>query len=188
MGFAADLKRLCEAAGDKAELVVRGASLELGKQMVEKSPVGNPSLWEDNAKLMAARTSYAESAVAYNEANPGKRRMGTSRRTLDKKFPMSSGKGYTGGRFKNNWMTSIGAMDTSTVDAVDPAGARSMGMLKEKLAGWKPGQTIWIVNNLPYAKKLEYGHSKQAPSGVVRISVQNYASILASVANKVKGK
>jgi len=29
----------------------------------------------------------------------------------------------------------------------------------------------WIFNNLPYAVPLEYGHSKQAPAGMVRISL-----------------
>jgi hypothetical protein len=31
--------------------------------------------------------------------------------------------------------------------------------------------TIWLMNNLPYAQPLEYGHSSQAPAGMVRISV-----------------
>ncbi len=30
---------------------------------------------------------------------------------------------------------------------------------------------IYIMNNLPYARALEYGHSKQAPAGVVRITL-----------------
>jgi hypothetical protein len=39
MGFAADLQKLCERAGDKAELVVRRTALELQSGMVEASPV-----------------------------------------------------------------------------------------------------------------------------------------------------
>jgi hypothetical protein len=39
MGFAEDLRRLCDRAGDKAELVVRKTALELQSGMVERSPV-----------------------------------------------------------------------------------------------------------------------------------------------------
>ena len=39
MGFAADLNKLCERAGEKAALVVRRAALELQSGMIERSPV-----------------------------------------------------------------------------------------------------------------------------------------------------
>lgn len=39
MGFAANLNKLCERAGDKAALVVRRAALELQSGMIERSPV-----------------------------------------------------------------------------------------------------------------------------------------------------
>lgn len=131
MGFAADLKRLCDAAGDKAELVVRKAALDLGGQMVDRSPVDT-------------------------------------------------------GRFKSNWMTGIGAMDSSTTTAADPSGQPSRTKLQAQVAGWKPGQTIWITNNLPYAYRLEHGYSKQAPGGMVRLAVQNYAQAVAKAAKEVK--
>lgn len=39
MGFAANLNKLCERAGEKAALVVRRAALELQSQMIERTPV-----------------------------------------------------------------------------------------------------------------------------------------------------
>ena len=51
MGFAEDLKKICDRAGDKAELVVRRAALELYGQMIERSPVGNPDLWKSPVYL-----------------------------------------------------------------------------------------------------------------------------------------
>lgn len=131
MGFAADLRALCERAGDKAEMVVRGAALELGGQMVDRSPVDT-------------------------------------------------------GRFKNAWVTSTGVANRSKSAEPDPSGARARAMLNEKIAGWKPGQTIWILNNLPYAKRLEYGWSKQAPGGIVRLSVQNYSVALKKAADAIR--
>ncbi len=35
----------------------------------------------------------------------------------------------------------------------------------------RPGDTIWISNNLPYIVKLEEGHSQQAPQGMVALSI-----------------
>lgn len=132
MGFAADLARLCEAAGDKAELVVRKIALDLGGQMIDRSPVDT-------------------------------------------------------GRFKSNWMTSVGPVDTSITTMAEKSGARSMARMSEKLGGWKAGQTIWIVNNLPYAYRIEYkGWSQQAPSGVVRLAVQNIQQAVAKAAREVK--
>lgn len=131
MGFAADLKRLCDAAGDKAGMVLQRAALDLGGQMLERSPVDT-------------------------------------------------------GRFRNNWMASIGGMDSSTTMQADVSGARSQAQLRQAVAGWKPGQTIWIVNNLPYAYRLEHGYSRQAPGGMVRLAVQNYAEAVAKAARELK--
>ncbi|MNJ81742.1 hypothetical protein D3C77_807050 [compost metagenome] len=40
------------------------------------------------------------------------------------------------------------------------------------------GQTAFIVNNLPYAIPLEYGHSSQAPAGMVRVTLANFQRIV----------
>ena len=37
-------------------------------------------------------------------------------------------------------------------------------------------QPIYIINNLPYIEPLEMGHSKQAPAGMVRLSLAEVAS------------
>lgn len=90
------------------------------------------------------------------------------------------------GRFKNNWVTSTGAPDYSKSADPDRSGAKARAMLNEKIAGWKPGQTIWILNNLSYAKPLEYGHSQQAPSGIVRLTVQNYGEAISKAVALIK--
>lgn len=38
------------------------------------------------------------------------------------------------------------------------------------------GELIYITNNLPYIEALEFGHSKQAPAGMVRLSVAEVAA------------
>lgn len=123
MGFAEDLRKLCDRAGDKAEMVVRKTALELQSGMVEKSPVDT-------------------------------------------------------GRFKGNWNCGIGVMNTATDSGEDKTGAGAVGRTQTVLDGWKPGQTIWLTNNLPYARRLEYGWSDQAPGGMVRLTVQDYSQAL----------
>lgn len=79
-------------------------------------------------------------------------------------------KGYVGGRLRANWMPSLDAPDLTTIDIIDPSGAVPITALKTVLDGYA-GQDIYIMNNLPYAVPVEYGHSSQAPAGMVRISV-----------------
>lgn len=46
---------------------------------------------------------------------------------------------------------------------------------QQKFQGTDPAKVafgvFWIFNNLPYIVPLEYGHSKQAPAGMVRVSL-----------------
>lgn len=47
-----------------------------------------------------------------------------------------------------------------------------------KLAGLKAEDVCYINNNVRYAIYLEYGHSKQAPRGVVRLTLDKYRKSL----------
>jgi hypothetical protein len=51
------------------------------------------------------------------------------------------------------------------------SGAPSIGGAATFVATLKAGGVFYITNNLPYIMKLEYGSSKQAPSGMARITV-----------------
>lgn len=75
------------------------------------------------------------------------------------------------GRARANWQTSIGTPKTSTVEATDKIGSNTIagGQSDIKMA---PGNVFWITNNLPYIYRLEFeGWSKQAPKGMVRITI-----------------
>lgn len=87
------------------------------------------------------------------------------------------------GRFKGNWQAGVGGVNTDTSAA---AGSDAKGRTAVVLEGWKPGQTIWLTNSLVYARKLEAGHSGQAPYGMVRLTVQNYSEALARAVREVK--
>lgn len=42
----------------------------------------------------------------------------------------------------------------------------------------KIGQKLFITNNLPYAKRIEDGYSKQAPAGMVKVTIAEFDSIV----------
>lgn len=70
------------------------------------------------------------------------------------------------GLFRNNNVVSIGSADFSTTQETDKAGGQSIQRGSAVIAQGQPYSVIYIQNNLPYAERLENGHSKQAPTGV----------------------
>lgn len=91
------------------------------------------------------------------------------------------------GRFRANWMSAYGGIDSGTTDTVSTSGAESIGRLDAKLNGLAAGQVFYFTNSLPYAQRLEYdAWSQQAPAGMVRLSVANWQSIVAEEVARVK--
>lgn len=76
------------------------------------------------------------------------------------------------GRFRGNWITSIGGVSGATFDRVDPSGSVSInegaGIMMAYPNTMPP---IYIQNNLPYANRLENGWSRQAPGGMVALTI-----------------
>ena len=82
------------------------------------------------------------------------------------------------GRFRGNWQFSIDAPAAGTLTTLDPTGAEASARLAGDSILFKAGETAFIVNNLPYAIPLEYGHSDQAPQGMVRITQARFQQIV----------
>ena len=82
--------------------------------------------------------------------------------------------GYVGGRFRNNWMFGQSQANTATNNGTDPTGANAMSRLSVQIQSAQIGSVWYITNSLPYARALEYGHSSQAPAGMVRLTVQRW--------------
>lgn len=79
------------------------------------------------------------------------------------------------GRFRANWQYGAGQVNFATNSPDDKTGSSSIGKIALGLQGWKRGETIYVTNSLPYAKRLEYdAWSKQAVAGMVRISVMEF--------------
>ena len=76
----------------------------------------------------------------------------------------------------SNWQVSIGSAITSKIDAYYPgeygstqraSAGEALAAAKAALKNKKPGEVIFIRNNVPYIRRLNDGYSKQAPAGFV---------------------
>ena len=84
------------------------------------------------------------------------------------------------GRFRGNWQASFGSPKGSKLQRKDKSkdGSSTADRADKVIANFEMGQTFYLTNNLPYARRLEYGYSKQAPSGMLRINVMRVQSEL----------
>lgn len=87
-------------------------------------------------------------------------------------------KGYHPGTFINNWQLGVDVIPTEVqVSGPNELGTDSYERLA-KLQRWPAGHTYYFVNNLPYARALEYGHSTQAPQGMVGLTILEFPEIV----------
>ncbi len=73
--------------------------------------------------------------------------------------------GYTGGTAKSNWWTELGS--PSTPDLENDNASAADAQAAAVAARYKVDQTAFISNNLPYIRRLDEGHSTQAPEGII---------------------
>jgi len=84
------------------------------------------------------------------------------------------------GRFKGNWSLSIATTDNTSTQTVDPGGGATIAAGAGAVAAYAAMDgfpMIHVQNNLPYASRLEDGYSRQAPAGMVAITVADLAAI-----------
>lgn len=80
----------------------------------------------------------------------------------------------------SNWIVTLGSPAAGTIAPHFPglqgstqraSAAETLNLAKAVLQNKKPGQAIFITNNLPYIVRLNEGYSGQAPAGFVERSV-----------------
>jgi len=174
MSFSLDLKAFAEKANANAETVIKKVAIDLLGAVVDRSPVGNPELWAANATATQYNNevSRLNAELRSDPANLTKNGRMKPGRLIKDGMDLVAGGDYVGGRFRGNWQVSFNTAKTGTLERIDPTGRESIGEGVGVIQGFTTQVgTIWMMNNLPYAQPLEYGHSSQAPAGMVRISV-----------------
>jgi hypothetical protein len=175
--FTAAITAFVDKAKANQEAVVRAVGIQILNQLVMISPVGNPELWGINQTA----ASYNQAVYDHNEAQKADPANLTKTGRLKKKARLVDGMdikappGYTGGRFRGNWQVSFDAPTTDETGRVDKTGNLTKAAGNYTLSLFKVGmKAIYFCNNVPYAYRLEMGHSSQAPGGMVRITAAEF--------------
>ncbi|KZR41357.1 hypothetical protein [Enterobacter roggenkampii] len=175
--FTAAITAFLDKAKANQEAVVRAVGIRILNQLVMMSPVGNPELWGINQTA----ASYNQAVYDHNEAQKSDPANLTKTGRLKKKARLMDGMdikappGYTGGRFRGNWQVSFDAPTTDETGRVDKTGNLTKAAGNYTLSLFKVGmKDIYFCNNVPYAYRLEMGHSSQAPGGMVRITAAEF--------------
>lgn len=82
------------------------------------------------------------------------------------------------GRFRMNWMASGGTPAAGTTDATDKSGSTATGNATSFVLKATDWREFTLTNNLPYAQRLEYGWSQQAPQGMVRTNISRFQQLI----------
>jgi hypothetical protein len=94
--------------------------------------------------------------------------------------------GYVGGRFRANWQYGFGAANLTTSEKIDPEGTSTIQTIVGKVGSDPAGDVHYITNSLPYSDRLENGWSRQAPQGMVGLTVLEYKPIVEAAARAVQ--
>jgi hypothetical protein len=154
-GLKFELTKRIEGITRSMNRVTYEAVASMVVRMDEVSPVGNPSIWEDQAK-----------AVQRVKA------------------------GYIGGQFRGNWQLGINARPTGWIEGkIDPTGVSTVAenLAKIPLAASR-GYTFHLVNNVPYARALENGHSSQMPRHMISRIRAEFPQMVNRIVQQVKSE
>lgn len=201
-GFAESVQIFVDKAKANADEVVRVTGFKILSRLIQRSPVGNPELWainqdavrqknrasDINAALRASgsrnRVKLAKGVYSSNAGKNGPRKPKLLKRGQG---VLAAGKGYTGGRFRGNWQIGFNTAPEGETDRIDKSGAETLAAGSAMLAQFRAANdsVIYFVNNVPYAVRLEFGYSKQAPRGMVRITAQEFQKLFNEAARSI---
>lgn len=87
------------------------------------------------------------------------------------------------GHARGNWNVAIGGPD----DTTSPASLEMDGpALPRQLPAIQAGDEVWLTNAVPYIEALEYGHSKQAPAGMVRVTAAELVPLVEQIVTRLE--
>ncbi len=89
------------------------------------------------------------------------------------------------GRALSNWNAGINSPDDTYRETEDPMDSQTSSRLASEFSTLKFGDTAYITNATPHIPFLEYGSSKQAPNGFVRITLARFNNIVQDAVRRV---
>lgn len=87
--------------------------------------------------------------------------------------------GYVGGTLRAGWHYSHGATLSRQPVGPDDDGAATIAAIMAAIPANPAGKVHFLQNNVPYGEVIEFqGHSRQAPAGMVRVTVLEFEQIV----------
>lgn len=96
--------------------------------------------------------------------------------------------GYVGGRFRANWNVGIGSANVTITQRIDKSGGATINRALAIINGSTGDADVYLTNSLPYSIDLEYGHSTQAPQGMVRLTTVEFQSFVNNAVRATEDK
>jgi hypothetical protein len=152
--FAKAVRRYADKTGESLEQIVYVTITDLSRRVIQRTPVGNPSLWLHNSGSKES-PSYVN-FLSHRNAPAG----------------------YTGGQAKGNWFASIGSPSKEIDRSIRAKNASAPINRDAAIRRAAAGNIYYLSNNLPYIRALEFGWSTQAPAGMARVTVSEFQQIL----------
>lgn len=174
-------------------------SMALLREVVVRSPVGNPALWNVNQEQVKNinRVNDINEALrnsdqyGFTDKNGNRRiKRGNKVGLADAVYSSNAGRfgpqrirklqrgqgeiyrppGYQPGTFRASHLVSIDGPDMTIVEHQDVNGSDTIANGSASINSAPNFCQIYIQTNLPYAEAIENGHSRQAPAGVYALA------------------
>lgn len=178
--FTAQLEAWASQTKEDMEELFQNVVIGVAERLIDRSPVGNPELWARNDLAVTYNRAVSDhnrdlrndptNLTANGRLKPG--------RKLHDSMDVYKPAGYVGGHFRRNWQFGIDQPPVGEIDGADPSGMSTLSAVRLGAQSLEIGQTAYLVNNTPYALRLEYGWSKQAPYGMVRVTEAEFDQIV----------
>lgn len=86
------------------------------------------------------------------------------------------------GEFVAEWDAAIGHWPSDTEQPDDPKKSKTRARLQAEIKPATFGDAVFFENDDPVAVRLEFGYSKQAPQGVVRMTARRWRGFVKGAA------
>jgi len=94
--------------------------------------------------------------------------------------------GYVGGHFRGSWMMGINRLPTEDPGTIDPSGNATLSRAAAEIPRKAAGNVFYCASNLPYSMRIEEGWSRQAPQGVVGLTVLRFQEFIRAALGELK--
>lgn len=90
--------------------------------------------------------------------------------------------GYVGGRARGNWQYGLNEPNIFNDSPIDRNGISVTAHISAAMPEQALGHMHYITNSVPYGKRLEDGWSRQAPNGMVTLTIMEFDPIVRAAA------